>query len=87
MNENQSTILDKNVEKNESTGNYKYFPSPRPKKKNHNVEVQLDNLWLKNFDQGGAKDGGHSSTKIIREIGVLYVRKCKILNTLSKIVG
>ena len=87
MNENQSTILDKNVEKNESTGNYKYFPYPPPPKKKHNVEVQLDNLWLNNFDQGGAKDGGHSSTKIISEIGVLYVRKCKILNTLSKIVG
>ena len=86
MNENQSTILDKNVEKNESTGNYKYCP-PLPPPKKHNVEVQLDNLWLNNFDQGGAKDGGHSSTKIIREIGVLYVRKCKILNTLSKIVG
>ena len=86
MNENQSTILDKNVEKNEITGNYKYFPSPPPQKK-HNVEVQLDNLWLNNFDQGGAKDGGHSSTKIIHEIGVPYVRKCKILNTLSKIVG
>ena len=63
------------------------LPPPPQKKKTHNVEVQLDNLWLKNFDQGGAKDGGHSSTKIIREIGVLYVRKCKILNTLSKIVG
>ena len=60
--------------------------TPPPQKK-HNVEVQLDNLWLNNFDQGGAKDGGHSSTKIISEIGVLYVRKCKILNTLSKIVG
>ena len=34
---------------------------PPPKK--NNVEVQLDNLWLNNFDQGGAKNGGHSSTK------------------------
>ena len=44
--------------------------TPPPPKKN-TIEVQLDNLWLNNFDQGGAKDGGHSSTKIIREIGVL----------------
>ena len=35
---------------------------PPPKK--NNVEVQLDNLWLNNFDQGGAKDGAIAVPKL-----------------------
>ena len=85
----QSTILDKNVKKNaRCMFNFRILPSkarltqdtpPSPQK--NNVEVWAEHFCclLNNIDQGGVGEG--STWCQVRRVGLLCVRKSKILNT------
>ena len=86
----ENTILDKNVNKNARyMFNFRILPykaqftqdtPPSPPQKN-NVEVWPEHFCsqLNNIDQGGVGEG--SPCCQIRRVGLLCVRKSKILNT------
>ena len=69
-------------------GSLEILPPPPPPPQKNNVEVWSEQFCsrLSNIDQEGGVEG--SSWCQILRVGLLWIRKCKILNTfLSEIVG